>query len=47
MFCDSPKFLSSRAKIRLVREADLTNEALAATLFVNLRSPIAPQRQTV
>jgi hypothetical protein len=30
-----------------VRAADHTNEALAATLFVNLRLPIAPQRETV
>jgi hypothetical protein len=34
-------------KIRAVRAADPTNEVLAATLFVNLRLPIAPQRQTV
>ena len=27
--------------------ADLTGEALAAPLFVNLRSPIAPQRETI
>ena len=30
-----------------VRAADLTNEALAATLFVDLRLPIVPHRQTV